>query len=344
MHPRFAWFALLVACLMSAGSARAADRISVAVGGKGITAYLPLTLAEDLGYFKEAGLAVEVSDLAGGAKMAEALVGGSADIGVGSYEHVLHLRPKGLDVICITLFNHTYGAVVGLPPQRAATYRAPRDLKGLRIGVIAPGSSMDVALQLLLAKDGLSRDDVSVLGIGAGPSAIAAMKSGRLDGIVHADPIISRLVQDGDIVPVVDTRTEAGLTYLYNGFFAGSAVLTTESYAKAHPDLVQAFTTQIIRAFRYTKTAPMDELMSHVPPEYYGADKAIYAQRLAKDRASPGVLTTDGRVTLDAARTTLRDLATFDPVLKGKESAFDLPASFDNRFVEQANAALGPDR
>ena len=337
---------LLVAAVslltLGIAQARAADEISVAVGGKNIIAYLPLTLADELGYFKDAGVAVTINDVGSGTKMAEALVGGSAEIGFGSYEHVLHLRPKGIDVVLITLFNHTYGVVAGLDKAHAATYHSPKDLKGLRMGVIAPGSSMDVALQLLLAKDGLGHDDVSVIGVGAGAGAIAAMKSGQLDGIVHADPIISRLLQDGDIVPIVDTRTEAGIKYLYNGFFAGSAVLTREAVIKAKPKAVQEFTTAVIRAFRFMQHAPVDEVMKLVPKEYYGPDSDIYRQTLITDRDVPGIFAPSGAIDVDSARTTLNDLAIFDPVLKGHEKDFDIAASYDNRFVDEANRKLGP--
>ena len=86
----------LIALLLLAGTraAAAAESLSIAVGGANIVAYLPLTIANELGYFKEAGVDVTINDVQSGTKMAEALVGGSADIGFGSYEHVLHLRPK----------------------------------------------------------------------------------------------------------------------------------------------------------------------------------------------------------------------------------------------------------
>jgi NitT/TauT family transport system substrate-binding protein len=333
----------LVALLSLVGmrTAAAAESLSIAVGGANIVAYLPLTIASELGYFKEAGVDVTINDVQSGTKMAEALVGGSADIGFGSYEHVLHLRPKGLDVVCIMLINHTYGAVIGLTKEHAATYKSPADLKGYRMGVIAPGSALDVALQLLIVKGGLSHDDVVSVGVGAGAGAIAAMKSGRLDGISHADPVISRLIQDGDIVPIVDTRTEAGIKYLYNGLFAGSAVLSKESVTKDHAQAVQAFMTQIIRAFRFMKTAPIDDVMKLVPPAYYGPDKDIYRHTLQNNRDSEGVFTVDGTTDEASARTTLHDLATFDPLLKGKEDAFNIAASYDNRFVETANKTLG---
>ena len=64
-------------------------KITIAVGGKGLFYYLPLTIAERNGYFKDEGLEVEIPDFAGGAKALQALVGGSADMVSGAFEHTI---------------------------------------------------------------------------------------------------------------------------------------------------------------------------------------------------------------------------------------------------------------
>src|SRR5260221_9595162 len=57
-----------------------------------------------------------------------------------------------------------------------------------------------------MAKAGLNPTDASFVGVGGGPSAIAAMESGELDAIANLDPIITKLQQDGAIRLVADTR------------------------------------------------------------------------------------------------------------------------------------------
>ena len=69
-------------------------KVAIAVGGKNLLYYLPLTIAEQLGYFKDEGLQVEISDFAGGAKALQALVGGSADVVSGAYEHTINMQAK----------------------------------------------------------------------------------------------------------------------------------------------------------------------------------------------------------------------------------------------------------
>ena len=78
-------------------------QISIAVGGKNLFYYLPLTIAERLGYFKEEGLDVEISDFAGGSKALQALVGGSADVVSGAFEHTIDMQAKGQNIQAFVL-------------------------------------------------------------------------------------------------------------------------------------------------------------------------------------------------------------------------------------------------
>ena len=68
------------------------------VGGKSLLYYLPLTIAERKGFFKDFGLDPEINDFAGGARSLQALVGGSVDIVAGAYEHTIRMQHKGQDV------------------------------------------------------------------------------------------------------------------------------------------------------------------------------------------------------------------------------------------------------
>jgi NitT/TauT family transport system substrate-binding protein len=65
------------------------------VGGKNLLYYLPLTIAEQRGYFKAEGLDVTIVDFAGGARALQAVVGGSADVVSGAFEHTVNMQHKG---------------------------------------------------------------------------------------------------------------------------------------------------------------------------------------------------------------------------------------------------------
>ena len=65
------------------------------------------------------------------------------------------------------LQGHYAGIVLGVRKAKAAAYKSPADLKGWKIGVTAPGSSTNMMVNTLLAKDGLKPDAVSIIGVGA---------------------------------------------------------------------------------------------------------------------------------------------------------------------------------
>ena len=88
---------LALAALTAPAFAQNAEKpkLTLGVGGKQLLYYLPLTVAEKKGYFKEQGLDVEINDFGGGAKSLQALVGGSVDVVTGAYEHTIRMQAKG---------------------------------------------------------------------------------------------------------------------------------------------------------------------------------------------------------------------------------------------------------
>jgi NitT/TauT family transport system substrate-binding protein len=323
---------LAIACIVHA---RAADleksTVRLAVGGKTLAAYLPLTIAERRGYFGKEGLQVDISDFQGGAKALEAVVGGSADIGCGAYEHTLYMAARGLSLMAIALQANSFGLVVGIRKDKAASYRSLADLKGMTIGVTGPGSASAVGLAMLLSKTGLTLDDVSIIGVGAGPAAVAALKSGKLDAIANFDPAISLLERDGAIKVILDTRREQDLAYLYGGPIAASAFYVDARFAERNPKTTQAFVNAISAALAWMSQASTDAIVDTAPPEYYAGDRALYRVMVESNRAR---VSADGRISPEAAGITYHNLAAFDATFKGK--TFDVAKTYDNSFVDRA--------
>src|SRR3954465_10073498 len=114
-------------------------KLTIGVGGKPLIYYLPLTIAERNGYFKAEGLDVEILDFPGGARALQALLGGSVDIVSGAYEHTISQRAKARNMGALVLQGKDAGIVLGLPKPKATSYKPAADLKGLKIGVTAPG-------------------------------------------------------------------------------------------------------------------------------------------------------------------------------------------------------------
>jgi NitT/TauT family transport system substrate-binding protein len=329
---------LVAGLAILATQARAANLekpdISLAVGGKTLVAYLPLTIAERRGYFTKEGLHVTISDFKGGSKALEALVGGSADIVCGAYEHTLYMAAKGLSIKAVALQANSFGLVVGIQKDKAVSYHSLKDLKGMKIGVTGPGSASAIGLAMLLSKAGMTADDVSIIGVGGGAAAVAAVTTGKLDAIANFDPAISLLQRDNAIKTILDTRHEKDLDYLYGGPFAASAFYADARFIQRYPKTTQAFVNAVVAALTWMKTASTDDIVASVPPEYYAGDKKLYRTMIEsnRERVSP-----DGRISPEAAERTYRNLAAFQETLKNAK--FDIAKTYDNSFVERAAKA-----
>jgi len=309
-------------------------QVSIAVGGKSQFYYLPLTIAERLGYFKDEGLEVEISDFDGGSKALQAVVGGSADVVAGAWENTIDQQPKGLQLQGFVLMGRYPAISVGIAKAKAAGYKSPKDLKGMKIGVTAPGSSTNRVVLHLLAKDGLKGDDVSIIGVGTSSGAIAAMKSGSLDAISNVDPIMTMLESSGDVVIIADTRTAAGTSAVFGSAdMPAAALYAPVSFVRTHPNTVQALTNAMVRALLWLQKATPDEVAATVPPEYLLGNKAVYLASYAKvkDAFSP-----DGLLDLQGKENTLRYLAAFNPAVKPAD--INLAQTFDSSHVEKALA------
>src|SRR5689334_10444749 len=168
-------------------------KITIAVGGKSLFYYLPLSIAERKGFFKDEGLEVEIPDFAGGAKALQALVGGSADLVSGAYEHTINMAAKHQPIKAVVLQQRYSAIVLVMPKDKAASYNGGKGLKGLKVGVTAPGSSTNMFVSNLLVKAGLKPTDVSIIGVGAGAGAVAAMEKGEIDALANLDPVVTQL-------------------------------------------------------------------------------------------------------------------------------------------------------
>lgn len=306
-------------------------KLTIAVGGKPSLYYLPLTLAERLGYFTDEGLQVEIVDFAGGAKALQAMMGGSADVVCGGFDHVVLMRAKGQKLRAFALQVATPALSLGVASKHAGRYRSPKDLKGMKIGVSAPGSSTHIFVNHLLASAGLSPDDVSIIGVGTGPGAAAAMQAGHLDAISNIEPTITRLEESGTIKVMVETLSVKGATAVFGSPLPAGSLYTREEFVKANPRTVQSLANAMVRTLKWLQKATPDEVAAAVPPEYLMGDRKLYLAGLRKMRES---YSKDGLYSPAAVAAQLKVLAAFENAVG--EANLTPAEMYTNEFVNQA--------
>ena len=308
-------------------------KITLGVGGKSLLYYLPLTIAEKKGFLKDEGLDVEIQDFAGGAKSLQGLIGGSIDVVTGAYEHTIRMQAKGQDIRAVLELGRFPAIVVAV--KKGVKWDSPADYKGMKIGVTAPGSSTNLLMNFVLAKAGLTSQDVAFIGVGSAASAVAAVRNGQIDAISHLEPVISMLERSGDIRVTVDTRTEAGTKALFGGANPAAVIYAKKAFIDANPNTMQAIVNAHYRALRWMASASADEIAAVVPPEYLLGDKALYLAALEHSRAS---YSQNGAIEPAAMKTANDMLVRFDAELK--DAKVDLDKTFDGRFAKKARETI----
>src|SRR5580700_166371 len=200
--------AALLALVLTSDIAAAQTKITVAVGGGACLCYLPTILAKQLGEYQKAGLDVELVDLKGGSDALKAVLGGSADVVSGYFDHCVNLAARKQELVAFVVYDRFPGLVLVVSPSHTAEIKSVKDLAGKKVGVSAPGSSTDFFLKYLLKKNGVDPASVAVIGVGLGGTSVAAMEQGQIDAAVMLDPAVTVLEgSHPDLRILSDTRT-----------------------------------------------------------------------------------------------------------------------------------------
>ena len=326
----------LIAAAAAAPVALAQDKpelskVRLAVGGKPALFYLPLTVTERRGLFREQGLEVEISDFPGGARALQALMGGSADVVTGSFDHTIQMQAKNQPVVGVVQLGRFPGYVLGVLAGKS--YAAPKDLKGMKIGITAPGSSTHFMAQYVMVRNGLKRDDASFVGVGASASAVAAAKRGEIDAIVNVDPVIAVLESQNLIRIVADTRSESGTREIFGGPYPAAALYAQPAFVAKNPRTLQALANAFVRGLQWMQSHSAEEIAAVMPEEYALGDKALYIQSI---KNSLPMYSPDGRFSREGAETAAKVLKEFDAEVGN--ARIDVAATYTDAFVEKALA------
>src|SRR5215212_6260323 len=241
------WLAAGIAALAIAFSTGAqaqkpeTSKVRLAVGGKSSLYYLPLTITERLGYFKEAGLDVEISDFA--------------------------------------------GVALGLRKEKAANYTGPKDLKGMKVGVTAPGSSTHFMVLYMMAQAGLKPDDAVFIGTGSGGTVVAAVQHGEVEGT----------------------------TKVYGGPYPAAVLYTSTAFVEKNPNTIQALVNAFVRGLKWVQAHNADEIAKMMPEEYMLGEKPLFVEAI---KANRDAYSPDGRFLKDAPETEIKVLQAFDRNVK----------------------------
>ncbi len=326
-----------LAALALMSGAAAAAKVTIAVGGGACLCYLPTMLAKSLGEYEKAGVEVEVIDFKGGSDALKAVIGGSADVVSGYFDHCVNLAAKNQMLQSFVVYDRYPGLTLVVSPKHTSEITSIKDLAGKKVGVSAPGSSTDFFLKYVLSKNGVDANSVGVIGVGLGPTAVAAMEQGMIDAAVMLDPSVTLLQgKHKDLRILSDTRTQKDTLAVFGGEYPGGSLYTRAEWIAGHEKEVQGMTNAILSTLKWIHSHTPEEIMAKMPESLVGPDKALY---LAALKNTIPMYSESGRMDPKGAQAVLAVFSQSVPEIA--KANIDLSKTYTNKYVEQAGQKTG---
>jgi len=332
---------LCVAVFAVTGCARQSPQseshVRIAIGGQSQLIYLPTSLAQELGFYRDEGLEVDLQDMAGGSKALEALIGGSADVVSGFYDHTIQMAADGREFVAFVTMLRFPGLVLVTSPQSANAVTKIEDLKGRIAGVTTAGSSSHMLLLYLLKQHGLSADEVSVTAIGTAATAVAAIEHDKVAAGMMAEPaftVVSR--RNPGVRVLADLRHAEGVRQAFqSATYPASVLYAKGDWLRAHRGTAAKLARAITRTLGWMQTHGPREIAARSPASFRGDDEALYVDALT---GSMAMFSPDGKMTADGAEAVRRLLAA--SMDKVRAASIDLSKTYTNEFV--SSGTTGP--
>lgn len=315
-----------------ARAAEARPHVRIAIGGAACLCYLPTVLAQQLHAFEAAGVDVELINVKGGSTALAAVLGGSADVVSGYYDHCIDIVPKGKSLRAFVAYDRYPGLALIVSPKAAGAIQSIKDLAGKKVGVTAPGSSTDFFLKYALHKNGVPADKVAVIGVGIDATAVAAMEQGQIDAAVMLDPAITALqARHPDLRILADTRKADDTMALFGGDYPGGVLYAQASWIEAHPDVTQKLADAMVATLVWLHGHSAEDVLAKMPKEVVGEDRALY---LAALKNALPMYSATGLMDPKGAQAVLDVFAQSVPEIAAAH--VDLARTYTNQFVAKA--------
>jgi NitT/TauT family transport system substrate-binding protein len=270
-------------------ASRALPRVRLALAASHSLYHLPLTLADRLGFFRQAGVQLEWLPQESGAKALSLALSGQADVVAGAYEHLFGLHLKGFNYQSFVQMSRTPQVSIGGSTRGGMAWRSGADIRGLRLGISALDSTTHWTAAQWLLRQGLTAEDVVFVPVGSSQGVIEALRSGSIDALCNPDPVMHWLEQKNDIRLLGDARTLQGTRQLMGGPVPGASLFAHAAFLQLHPDRAQALSDGVVQALKWLQTAGLTDILRAVPAGHWMGDRAIYLGAFEKLRESYAV-------------------------------------------------------
>jgi NitT/TauT family transport system substrate-binding protein len=320
----------------AAGASKTTQHVKLMVGGIDKQIYLPYKLADQLGFYKKYNVDVTLStEQDGGVGAEEAMVSGQVDMAGAWYNHAIDFQMKHKDIEDVVQLS-------GAPGEREmcgtkATVHTGADFAGKTMGVTDLGSGTDTLTQLLAAQGGVAKDKFSRTGVGAGSTALAALKNGSISCVMTTQPTVTAIEKENIGYSAIDLATTDGATKALGGAWPAAGVLVRTTWADQHQEAVQDVVDALVATMHWISTHSATDIANALPASYTNntiISKADYIAGLTMDKSQ---FLPDGIMPAGGPKVVL----TTEKLIGNADDSVNLGATFTNTYAIKANQLEG---
>jgi NitT/TauT family transport system substrate-binding protein len=312
--------------------AASGTKVSIMVVGLNKQIYLPFMLADRLGYYKEQGLNIALSDEPAGVDATTNMLAGKVNGVGGFYDHTIALQGLGQSAESVVSMLVTPGEVELCRNDLKGKIKSPADWKGRNLGITDTGSSTDFLTQDLANKNGVDPKTTHRIGVQSGATLIGAMAHKNVDCAMTTEPTVSQLLANKQAYILLDMRSAAGTAKYLGGAYPATSLYMMTDYVNKNPKTVQKLVNAYVKTLKWINTHTAAQITDQMPADYYaGVGKAAYIQAL---NAEKGIYNPTGLMPPNGPPTNVKVLTTFNPAVQGK--TIDISKTFTDTFVKAA--------
>jgi NitT/TauT family transport system substrate-binding protein len=197
-----------------------------------------------LGYFAAEGLDVDIQNSQTGMISAQVLQSNNAQVGTTAAEAVMAVREQSGDLV--SFFNLKRNAGTFLVVLKDSPIQKLEDLKGKTVGAPSFGAGGGLALKQNLSEIGITPDQYTAIATGAGPAAVAALRTGTIDALVMWDAMLGAAENTGLALRVVNIPLEDRMV--------GTTLATKKSFANTNATELAGYCRAMTKGLVFTMT------------------------------------------------------------------------------------------
>lgn len=294
-------------CLSSwlAPSALAADDkpelpvLTISVPGPGALAFIPFDLIPRIEADRVEGVRLQLMHVDGGGVALNQLTKRNVDFSTVALPVFMSLRANGGQVVAVAAAANAPAFMLAIRTDLKGKVKRVRDLRGRVLGLptssLSSKSAPEQFLQLVLRAEGLLPEEVRVVPAGlTAESNSALLLSGRVDAILTEGALVSQLVAEGKVLPLLDFADPAVVRKIPGAGFIHASLGTRSEVIHQQPESVAKMVRMLQRSLAWIAGHTPEQLVDQLGIQ----DAVKRTTLLATLKNNPNIFKQDGRFSM----------------------------------------------